>query len=114
MMVRYLGSHMKHGDIGDARELIHKGKIHDLGCLMLGKNRLENLIDKDKLNKDKVSYLISLRDGFLPIHHGVAFYIEPYSPHRFSRQFGFYHGILGMLLGDPRTQAVSYEDALRY
>ena len=58
--------------------------------------------------------VVALRDGFLPIHCDESFYVEPYSPHQFSRQFGFCQRIPGVLLEDPRSQEVSYADALYY
>ena len=113
-MVRYSGSHMTRSDLGDVRELIHEGRVSDMGCLMLRRNRLDTLIDDGNLDLGQSDYLISLRDGFLPIRRDATFYVEPYSPHRFSRQFGFCQGIPGVLLGDPRTREVSYENALLY
>lgn len=53
LMVRYSGSHMTCSDLGDVRELIHEGRISDMGCLMLGKNRSETLIDDGTLDSDK-------------------------------------------------------------
>ena len=85
LMGCYSGSQMTRSDLGDARKLIHEGRVSDLGCLMLGRSRLETLIDDGKLDVDKSGYLIFLRDGFLPIRQGAIFYVEPYSPHRFSR-----------------------------
>ena len=101
-------------DIGDARELVHEGRFSDLGCVMLGRNQLETLIDDRNLDVDKLGYLISHRDSFLPIRYGVTFYVEPHSPHQFSRQFRFCHKIPKVLLEDPRTREVSYENALLY
>ena len=74
-------------DRGDAHELIHEGRVFDMGCLMLGRNRSGALIDDGNLGVDKSGYLISLQDSFLPICQGAIFYVEPYSPHRFSKQF---------------------------
>lgn len=81
---------------------------------MLGRNRLETLIDDGNLDVDKSGHLISLRDGCLPIRRGATFHVEPYRPHRFSKQFAFCQGIHGVLLKDPYTREVSYENALRY
>ena len=64
-------------DIGDVCELLHERRVSDLGCLMLGRNRLETLINNGDLDEEKSGYLISLRDGFLPIHRGFTFYVEP-------------------------------------
>jgi len=101
-------------DLRDVHELIHEGTVSDMGCLMLKKNRSETLIDNENLDSDKSDYLIFLRDGFLPIHWDATFHVEPYSPHQFSRQFGFCQGIPGVLLEDPRTREMSYENAFLY
>jgi len=114
LMVCYFGSQMMCSDIKDARELVHEGRFSDLGCVMLGRNQLETLIDDRNLDVDKLGYLISHRDSFLPIRYGVTFYVEPHSPHQFSRQFRFCHKIPKVLLEDPRTREVSYENALLY
>ena len=60
LMVHYFGSHMTGSDLGDARELIHEGRVSDIGRLMLGRNQLETLIDEGNFNSDKSDYLISL------------------------------------------------------
>jgi len=48
-------------------------------------NQPETYADNGELDEDKTSYLISLSDGFLPLHHDTTFYIEPYRLHRFTR-----------------------------
>jgi len=85
-----------------------------MGCLMLGRNQSEALIDEGNLDVGKSGYLICLRDGFFPICQAAIFYVKPYSLHRFNRQFGFCEGILGVLLKVPHTWEVSYENALLY
>ena len=72
LMVHYSWPQMMRNDIGDVYELIHKGRVSDLGCLMLGRNRSEILIDDGDLDEDKSSNLISLRDGFRPIYWGAT------------------------------------------
>jgi len=72
-------------DIRDARELIYKGRVSNIGYLILGRNRSETLIDDGNLDVDKSSYLTSLRDGFFPIRWGTTFYVKPYGPHQLSR-----------------------------
>jgi len=89
LMVQYSGPLAARGNIGDARKPIHEGKVLELGCLMLAKNRIEAILDDGKLDDTRFDYLVALRDSFLPIRRSVSFYMEPYSPHRFSRQFGF-------------------------
>ena len=66
-MVRYFGSHMTRSDLKNARELMYEGRVSDMGCLMLGRNRSEALINNGNLDSDKSGYLISLRDGSLPV-----------------------------------------------
>ena len=88
LMVCYFGSHVTRSDLGDACELIHAGIVFNMDCLMLGRNRSETLINDGNLDVDKSGYLISLRYGFLLIRQGAIFYVKPYSPHWFSRQFG--------------------------
>jgi len=56
---------------------------------MLSKNKYDILNGDCTLGYEKHIYLIALCPGFLPFHHGATFYMLPYSPHRFSRQFGF-------------------------
>ena len=68
-------------NIGDAYELIHEGRVPDLGCHMLGRNRPKSLVDNGNLDEGKSSYLISLPESFLPIHQGATFYAESYNPH---------------------------------
>ena len=85
LMVRYSSPLAVRGNIGDARKLIHEGKVLELGCLMLTKNRAEIILDDRKLDDTRSDYLVALQDGFLPICHGDSFHDEPHSPHRFSR-----------------------------
>ena len=73
----------------DAHRSIHEGAIADLGCTMLNKNKYETLNDDGTLGYEKLSYVIALRSSFLPLRGATTFYVMPYSPHRFSRQFGF-------------------------
>ena len=47
LMVRDSELQMMRSDIGDVRELIHEGRVSDLGCLMLRRNRSEILIDME-------------------------------------------------------------------
>jgi len=61
----FMCSQTKHNNIGNARKPIHERKIVDFGYLILVKNQLEILINDDKFDEGKSSYLISLHDGFL-------------------------------------------------
>jgi len=70
--------------------------------------------DVHELDDARFGYLVTLQDGFLSIHYGASSHVKSYSPHQFSRHFGFRQWISGVLLKDPRPRAVSYEDALYY
>jgi len=64
----------------DARRRIHEGAIADLGCTMLSKNKYETLNDDGTLGYEKLSYLIALRSGYIPLHCATTFYAMSYSP----------------------------------
>ena len=51
-MVHYLGSQIKHNNIGDACKFIQEGKFPDLG-IMLAKNHPKVLVDDGMLDEDK-------------------------------------------------------------
>ena len=91
-----------------------KGAIIDLGCTMLSKNKYETLNYDQTLCYEKLSYLIALRSGYLPLCRAMTFYATPYSPHRFSKQFGFWQELPGALKLDPRTRTTTYNDALYF
>jgi len=96
----------------DARRPIHEGAIADLGCTMLSKNKYDTLNEDRTLGYEKLSYLIALRSGYLPLRCAATFYAMRYNPHRFSRQFGFWQELPGVLNLDPRTQTTTYNDGL--
>ena len=52
------------------------------------------------------------RSNYLPIRCNKGIIVEPYSPHRFGRQFGVYQGILGVLKEDICTG--SFNDLIRF
>lgn len=52
-------------------------------------------IDDDLLSSTKFSYLCSMRSGYLTLRQGESYIIEPYSPCRFGRQFGFHQDVPG-------------------
>ncbi|XP_024186999.1 uncharacterized protein LOC112191809 [Rosa chinensis] len=62
-------------------------------------------------NRDKISHLdlilISLRYGYLYLRQDNRRVIQPYSPHRFSRQFGYVPDIPGSLKNDIRTSVLA-------
>lgn len=98
----------------DARCLIHEGSAAKVGCTIMNKNKNVMLFDDGNLNRKEFSYLISLRSGYLPVRRADDFYIEPYLPHRFSRQFGFCQDIPSALARAVSDRKVSYNHALRH
>jgi len=71
---------------------------------MLAKKCAEIILDNGKLNDTRFDYFVA----------GASFHVGLYSPHRFSRQFGFYQRLPRVLLDDPHSRAVSCEDTLYY
>ncbi|KMS95416.1 hypothetical protein BVRB_008470 [Beta vulgaris subsp. vulgaris] len=106
------GSKFFNGD--DAHSLIHAGASINVGCTMLNKNKHDILHDDGQLDPVKFSYMVSLRSGYLVLRSCDKFHVEPYSPHRFARQFGYYQDYTGLLRRDVQERQVSYYEALRY
>ena len=79
---------------------------------MLSKNNYDTLNDDGTLGYEKLSYLIALHSGYLPLRCATNFYAMPYSPHQFSRQLGLWQELPGALKLDPRTRTTTYNDAL--
>ncbi|KAL2905365.1 Telomerase reverse transcriptase [Bienertia sinuspersici] len=73
----------------EARRVIHEGSGAKVRCTMLNKNKNIFLFDDGNLDHRQMSYLSSLRSGYVSLRHYDSFFIEPYLPYRFSRQFGF-------------------------
>ena len=46
--------------IGNACRMIHEGKVSELGCLMLAKNRPKIILDDRKLDDAQSDYLVFL------------------------------------------------------
>nr|POE73451.1 hypothetical protein CFP56_08754 [Quercus suber] len=103
-MFRYFGEGAaKHYDEVTARNLfcaISSFKFHRLG---LFKGHREILVDDDKLLSSYADYFISQRSSYLASRRGSICIVEPYSPHRFGRQFGFNQHIPRELNEDFRT-----------
>ncbi|CAN6712575.1 unnamed protein product [Malus baccata var. baccata] len=55
------------------------------------------IVDNSHLRSSDLSYLISLRSGFVSLRQEDRCIVQPYSPHRFSRQFGFVQNLPGKL-----------------
>ncbi|KAL2892958.1 Protein MAINTENANCE OF MERISTEMS [Bienertia sinuspersici] len=99
----------------EARRLIHGGSGAKVGCTMLNKNKNIFLFDEDNLDHIQMSYLSSLRLGYVSLRHYDFFFIEPYLPYRFSRQFSFCQDIPSAII--PKVQDhsnVSYDKVLMF
>ena len=77
----------------EARTHIHKGKYVSWHACLPTKNKDELLTDDGELISWNASFFISIRSCFLSSQCGSSTVIEPYSPCRFSRQFGFYQDV---------------------
>jgi hypothetical protein len=107
-MVRFSGEGAaKYFEEAEARKLfrsITKFKFH---CLVLFKGHQEILEDNDQLSDSYVNYFISQRPNYLSSRRGDLSVLEPYSPHRFGRQFRFTQDIPGEIKEDLRTASES-------
>ncbi|KAI3469665.1 hypothetical protein Pfo_026328 [Paulownia fortunei] len=92
----------KYYDSKKARKRIHKGDF--------SKDFL--YIDNGNAEEFEQNYFIAIRSNYLCLRQGEHFIIEPYSPHRFSRQFRFYQVVSGTLTRDIRKD--SLEERVHY
>jgi hypothetical protein len=103
-MVRFSGEGAaKYFEEAEARKpfcSITKFKFHRLA---LFKGHQEILEDNDQLSDSYVDYFISQRPSYLSSRRGDLSVLEPYSPHRFGRQFGFTQDIPGEIKEDLRA-----------
>ncbi|PIN07485.1 hypothetical protein CDL12_19942 [Handroanthus impetiginosus] len=79
---------------------------------MITKNQNLLFVDDGKAKELEQDYFIAIRSNYLTLRQGEHFVIEPYSLHRFSRQFGYYQEVPGVLKRDFRQ--ANLEDGLRY
>lgn len=88
----------KHFDLVDARKLFHQGDVHNLHNLAMLQGRELHIDDSGKLSPSWSDFLISLRSSFVTLRQDDDLIVEPYSPHRFSRQFGYCQDVPGVLI----------------
>uniref|UniRef100_A0A2N9GRV8 Aminotransferase-like plant mobile domain-containing protein n=1 Tax=Fagus sylvatica TaxID=28930 RepID=A0A2N9GRV8_FAGSY len=87
-MVRFSGEGTaKYFEEAEARKLFHSITKFKFYCLALFKGHQEILEDNDQLSDSHVDYFISQRPSYLSSRRGNLSVLEPYSPHRFGRQF---------------------------
>ena len=66
-MVRYSGPLFARSNIGDARKMIHEGKVLELECLMLDKNHPGVILNDEKLDDTRSDYLVAFETAFFPL-----------------------------------------------
>ncbi|MCD7458625.1 hypothetical protein HAX54_038749 [Datura stramonium] len=96
----------------EARKRIHQGDNITWTSTILNNSELYDYIDNNDAPELELNYFASIRFGYLPLRNENSVIIEPYSPHRFSRQFGFYQRIPSVSAYDNRSS--SLDEGLRY
>ncbi|OIT01392.1 hypothetical protein A4A49_34462, partial [Nicotiana attenuata] len=96
----------------DASKRIHNGEDIVWTPTMLTNSCPYYYMDNDAPQKLESKYFMSLRFNYLPLRYGNSFIIEPYSPHRFGLQFGFYQNVPDFLEND--ISSASLDEGLRF
>ncbi|KAM1286392.1 hypothetical protein ACFX2J_000455 [Malus domestica] len=65
-----------------------------------------DIMDDSHLHFSDLSYLISLRSGYVSLRQEDRCIIQPYSPHRLSRQFGFVQNVPSTLREKARSESL--------
>ncbi|KAH0697977.1 hypothetical protein KY289_015459 [Solanum tuberosum] len=88
----------KHFDLVDASKLFQQVNVHDLHNLAMLQGKELHIDDSGKLSTSWSDFLIGLRSSFVTLRLDDELIVEPYSPHRFSRQFGYCQDVPGALI----------------
>ncbi|KAK4383354.1 hypothetical protein Sango_2784500 [Sesamum angolense] len=97
-MTRFSGEGgAKYYEPREACKRIHKAEFVSWACNMLVKYGPFRFVDNGHAEELDHSYFVAIRSSYLTLRQGGRFIIEPYSPHRFGRQFGYYQDVLGTL-----------------
>ncbi|KAH7845082.1 hypothetical protein Vadar_008710 [Vaccinium darrowii] len=97
-MVRLVGEKKtKHFTAQEASDLLKRTEPSTLSNLTLRKQNQVVIRDHGIQLDSWCNYLISLRSSYLYLRRGSEHIIEPYSPHRFARQFRYCQDIPGKL-----------------
>ncbi|KAH0647980.1 hypothetical protein KY285_033228 [Solanum tuberosum] len=106
-MVVYSGEGgSKYFDSDNARKHIHGGENVAWTSTMLDKMYHHFYVDNNHASEEESSYFMSIHFNYLPLRCRDSFIIEPYSPHHFGRQFGFYQNISGIMKNDIRSASL--------
>ncbi|KAL0328115.1 UNVERIFIED_CONTAM: hypothetical protein Scaly_2244100 [Sesamum calycinum] len=88
-MTRFSGEGgAKYYEPREVRKRIHKAEFISWACNMLVKDRPFKFVDNGHAEELDHNYFVATRSSYLTLRQGGRFIIEPYSPHRFGRQFG--------------------------
>ncbi|CAN6697047.1 unnamed protein product [Malus baccata var. baccata] len=63
-------------------------------------------MDDSHLRSSDLSYLISLRSAYVSLRQENRCVVQPYNPHRFSRQFGFVQNVPGRLKEKAQSESL--------
>ncbi|CAN6561887.1 unnamed protein product [Malus baccata var. baccata] len=63
-------------------------------------------MDDSYLHSSDLSYLISLRSTYVSLRQENRCVVQPYNPHRFSRQFGFVQNVPGRLKEKAQSESL--------
>ncbi|KAL0394687.1 UNVERIFIED_CONTAM: hypothetical protein Slati_4434900 [Sesamum latifolium] len=90
-MTRFSGEGgAKYYDPQEARKRIHKAEFISWACNMIVKNRHFKFVDNNDAKELEYNYFVAIRSSYLTLRQSDKFIIEPYNPHRFGRQFGYF------------------------
>ncbi|KAL0325194.1 UNVERIFIED_CONTAM: hypothetical protein Sradi_5088700 [Sesamum radiatum] len=96
----------------EAHKQIHKTEFISWVCNMLVKDGPFKFVHDGHAEELNHNYFVAIHSSYLTLRQGGRFIIEPYSPHRFGRQFGYYQDVPRTLKYD--TRVTSLEEELRY
>ncbi|KAL0311585.1 UNVERIFIED_CONTAM: hypothetical protein Sangu_2453200 [Sesamum angustifolium] len=112
-MTRFSGEGgAKYYEQREARKHFHKAEFISWACNMLVKDMPFKFVDNGHAEELDHNYFVAICSSSLTLCQGGRFIIEPYSPHRFGHQFGYYQDVPGTLKYD--TRVASLEEGLRY
>lgn len=99
-------------DVSEAQKRIFKGDQISWTCTMFTDKKDISYTDDGKASESEQCFFMAIRSNFLGRRLGDCFAVEPYSPHRFSRQFGYFQLVPGTLIQDIRE--ASLDEGFRF
>ncbi|KAL0454959.1 UNVERIFIED_CONTAM: hypothetical protein Slati_0835100 [Sesamum latifolium] len=103
-MMRFSGERgAKDYDLQEACKRIHKAEFVSWACNMIAKNRPFKFVDNGDAEELEHNYFVAIHSSYLTLRQGDKCIIEPYSPHRFGRQLGYFQDVPETLKYDTRA-----------